>query len=75
MSAMLPLILVALSTVISIALSVQIGALTLAAGLALVAVLVHLQRATRSPWRSQRSDLVTLVGLAVGVALLALLLP
>lgn len=72
---MLPLILVALSTVISIALSVQIGALTLAAGLALVAVLVHLQRATRSPWRSQRSDLVTLVGLAVGVALLALLLP
>lgn len=75
MSAMLPLILVALSTVISFALSVQIGALTLAAGLALVAVLAHLQRATRSPWRSQRSDLVTLVGLAVGVALLALLLP
>ncbi len=72
---MLPLILVALSTVISFALSVQIGALTLAAGLALVAVLAHLQRATRSPWRSQRSDLVTLVGLAVGVALLALLLP
>jgi hypothetical protein len=74
-SAMLPLILVALSTVISIALSVQVGALTLAAGLVLVALLAHLQRATRSPWRSQRSDLMTLVGLAAGVALLALLLP
>lgn len=75
MSALLPLLLIALSTIISLLLSVRIGALALAAGLALLAALAHLQRATRRPWRSQKSDSATLMALAVAVALLALLLP
>ena len=75
MSALLPLLLIALSTITSLILSVRIGALALAAGLALLAALAHLQRATRRPWRSQNSDVVTLLAVAIAVALLAFLLP
>ena len=75
MSRLLPLVVIALSTITSLALSVRIGALLLAAGLALLAAQVYLQRATRSPWRSQSSDLTALLALAAGVALLAFLLP
>lgn len=73
--ALLPASLVILSTVLSLTLSVRIGALALAAGLAALALLVYLQRGTRTPWRSQKSDLLTLVSLALACALLALLLP
>ncbi len=55
--------------------SVRIGALTLAAGLALLAALAHLTRATRSPWRSQAADVGTLAVLALGMAILAVALP
>lgn len=71
----LPPGLIALSLAVALLHSVQLGALILAAGLAVLALLVHLQRATRSPWRSHRSDLFTLGALALAVALLALLLP
>ena len=71
----LPPAVIALSLGLALLHSVQLGALILAAGLAVLALLVHLQRATRSPWRSHRSDLVTLIALALAVALLALLLP
>jgi uncharacterized membrane protein HdeD (DUF308 family) len=74
-SRLLPLVVIALSTITSLALSVRIGALLLAAGLALLAAQVYLQRVTRSPWRSQSSDLTALLALAAGVALLAFLLP
>jgi len=71
----LPPAVIALSLGLALLHSVQLGALILAAGLAVLALLVHLQRATRSPWRSHRSDLLTLGALALAVALLALLLP
>lgn len=71
----LPPAFIALSLAVALLQSVQLGALILAAGLAVLALLVHLQRATRSPWRSHRSDLFTLGALALAVALLALLLP
>ena len=71
----LPPAFIALSLAVALLHSVQLGALILAAGLAVLALLVHLNRATRSPWRSYRSDLFTLSTLALAVALLALLLP
>ena len=71
----LPPAFIALSLSFALLHSVQLGALILAAGLAVLALLVHLQRATRSPWRSHRSDLLTLSALALALALLALLLP
>ena len=71
----LPPAFIALSLSFALLHSVQLGALILAAGLAVLALLVHLTRATRSPWRSHRSDLLTLSALALAVALLALLLP
>ena len=69
------LILVALSTTMSVLLSVRVGALVLAAGLALMALLAHLQRCKRTPWRSQKGDLATLLTAALATAVLALLLP
>ncbi len=71
----LPLAIVALSTLASLLLSVRIGALALAAGLAVIALLAHLQRGVRTPWRSQKSDLLTLICLALAAAVLALSLP
>ena len=71
----LPPAFIALSLAVALLHSVQLGALILAAGLAVLALLAHLNRATRSPWRSHRSDLFTLSALALAVALLALLLP
>ena len=71
----LPPAFIALSLAVALLHAVQLGALILAAGLAVLALVVHLQRATRSPWRSHRSDLFTLGALALAVALLALLLP
>jgi len=70
-----PLIFVILSTAVTLIISVRIGALTLAAGLALLAALAHLTRATRSPWRSQAADVGTLAALALGMAILAVALP
>ncbi len=69
------LLVVLLATVVSLLASVRIGALALAGGLALIALLLHLRRGDRTPWRSQRSDLLTLLAMAVACALLALLLP
>ena len=75
MSGALPASLVLLATVVSLTLSVRLGALILALGMALLALLIHLQRGSRTPWRSHKSDLLTLVSLAMACALLALLLP
>ena len=62
-------------TGVSVIFAVQAGALTLAGGLALFAIHAHVTRASRTPWRNQRSDVSTLALLAVATALLALLLP
>lgn len=69
------LILVALSTTMSVLLSVRAGALVLAAGLALMALLAHLQRGKRTPWRSDLSDVASLATLAVALLALSLVLP
>lgn len=69
------LILVALSTTMSLLLSVRVGALVLAAGLALMALLAQLQRGKRTPWRSDLSDVASLATLAVALLALALVLP
>ena len=71
----LPILLVAFVTGVSVIFAVQAGALTLAGGLALLAIHARVTRASRTPWRSQRSDVSTLALLAVATALLALLLP
>ena len=71
----LSLVIVALSTLASFLLSVRIGALALALGLALLALLAHLRRGVRTPWRSQKSDLFTLICLALAAAVLAISLP
>ena len=71
----LSLVIVALSTLITFLLSVRVGAFTLAAGLLLLALLVHLQRGSRTPWRSPSGDLATLITLALATATLAILLP
>lgn len=71
----LPLLLVALATASALLFTVQIGALGLAGGLLLIAFFGHTNRARRTPWRSQRADVATLVALAALLATLALLLP
>lgn len=72
---MLSPVIVIAATVLSITISVRVGALALALGLALSAVIAYRQRGTRTPWRSQRSDLVALATLALLVAVGALILP
>ena len=74
-TSVIPLLLVAVVSAFAIAFSVQIAGLTLAGGLLFIALQLHLQRASRTPWRSQRSDLITLLALALSSAVLALLLP
>ena len=70
-----PLVFVILSIVATLTMSPRIGALTLAAGLALLSLLAPLTRAIRSPWRSPRADVGTLAALALGMAILAVVLP
>ena len=74
-TSVIPLLLVAVVSAFAIAFSVQIAGLTLAGGLLFITLQLHLQRASRTPWRSQRSDLITLLALALSSAVLALLLP
>ncbi|NDB77786.1 MAG: hypothetical protein EB141_19445 [Verrucomicrobia bacterium] len=64
-----------IAIVATLTMSPRIGALTLAAGLALLSLLAHLTRAIRSPWRSSRADVGTLAALALGMAILAVVLP
>lgn len=74
-TSVIPLLLVGVVSALAILVSVRIAGLTLAGGLLLIALQLHLQRTSRTPWRSQRSDLITLVLLALSSAVLALLLP
>ena len=74
-TSVIPLLLVGVVSAFAIAFSVQIAGLTLAGGLLFIALQLRLQRASRTPWRSQRSDLITLLALALSSAVLALLLP
>lgn len=74
-TSVIPLLLVGVVSALAMTLSVRIAGLSLAGGLLLVALQLHLQRASRTPWRSQRSDLITLLLLALSSAVLALLLP
>ena len=73
--ALLPALLICLTIALSLLLSVRIGALTLSVGLVALALQAHLERGSRRPWRSHRSDLLALLALATATALLALLLP
>ena len=72
---LLPALLAGVAVLLSLTLSVRSGALALALGLVLLALLAHLTRASRTPWRSQGSDLITLLALAVITFLFALALP
>lgn len=68
-------VIVIVATALSITISVRVGALALALGLALLAAIAYRERGRRTPWRSQRSDLVALATLALLVAAGALILP